>query len=68
MATATRPTLDEIRCWPATVTVEQAALALGISRASAYEYIRRGTFPARSLKVSGRRVVVTASIVAALAP
>ncbi|MDG4770675.1 AlpA family phage regulatory protein [Solwaraspora sp. WMMD792] len=64
----TGPTLDEIRRWPATVSVELAAAAFGISRAHAYESIKASTFPARSLKVGRRTVVLTASILAALDP
>lgn len=61
-----RPTLDEIRLWPATVSVEQSAQAYGCSRAHAYESIRAGTFPARTLRVGNRIVVVTRSILDAL--
>lgn len=61
-----RPTLNDIRGWPATVAVGDAASALGCSRAHAYEAIRTGTFPARTLRVGKRIVVVTSSIVAAL--
>ncbi len=61
-----RPTLDEIRTWPATVNAERAALAIGISRAYAYECIKSGTFPARTLTVGKRTVVITSSILAAL--
>lgn len=73
MATQTRtprtgPTLAEIRNWPATVSVEQAAKALGVSRAHAYESIRVGTFPARSLSVGRRTTVVTSSILKLLDP
>lgn len=60
------PTLAEVRSWPATVSVEVAATAVGVSRAHAYECIRRGTFPARALLVGGRTKVVTASILALL--
>lgn len=60
------PTLDEVRAWPATVDVTQAARPFGISRAFAYELVARGEFPARVITVGGRRRVVTASIVAAL--
>ncbi|MDG4788100.1 DNA-binding protein [Micromonospora sp. WMMD1102] len=60
------PTLDEIRAWPATVSVELAAAALGVGRSHAYESIRLGTFPARTLKVGRRTTVVTSSILAAL--
>jgi len=70
--TATRtpagPTLDEVRSWPATVSVEQAARALGISRAHAYDAIKTQTFPARSLPVGRRIRVITSSIVAVLDP
>jgi excisionase family DNA binding protein len=60
------PTLDEIRTWPATVSVGEAAAALGCSQAHAYDCIRTGTLPARTLRVGGRIRVVTASILAAL--
>lgn len=64
---ANRPTLAEIReTWPATVDVSSSARAFGCSRASAYEHIRAGSFPARTLSVGGRLMVVTASIVAVL--
>jgi predicted DNA-binding transcriptional regulator AlpA len=61
-----RPTLDEVREWPATVSVELGAAAFGCSRAHAYESIRTGTFPARTLRVGNRIVVVTSSILSAL--
>lgn len=61
-----RPTLAEIRMWPATVSVERAATALGCSRGHAYEAIRTGRFPARTLRVGRRTVVVTGSIIAVL--
>lgn len=60
------PTLDEVRGWPATVDVGQACRPFGISRSYAYELVARDEFPARVIKVGGRRRVVTASIVAAL--
>ena len=40
---------------PMTLSVRQAAVALGISRALAYELVRRGDLPKIQL---GRRVVV----------
>lgn len=40
---------------PLTITVEQAAQLLGISRGLAYDLVRRGEIPAIHL---GRRVVV----------
>ena len=63
-----RPTLDQIRQWPATVSVERAATAFGVSRALAYRAIDEGRFPASTLTISGRKVVVTASIVRVLDP
>jgi len=61
-----RPTLDDIRQWPATVNVDQAAQALGVSRAHAYETIRTGQFPARIVQVGSRIRVVTSTILALL--
>lgn len=59
-------TLDEIRGWPAAVSIERAAQAFGISRSHAYELARTGHFPAKVLKVGASVKVVTASIVEAL--
>ncbi len=42
-----------------TVTVEEAAKALGCSRTAAYDLIRRGEFPVVTIKL-GRRIVVPA--------
>jgi excisionase family DNA binding protein len=64
-ATPAGPTLDEIRQWPATVSVEEAASALGISRAHAYELIKSKVFPAKALSV-GRRIRVTTSSILAV--
>jgi predicted DNA-binding transcriptional regulator AlpA len=61
-----KPTLDEIRAWPATVGVRQAAAAFGISASHAYALIRAGQFPARTLPLGDRVRVVTSSIVEAL--
>ena len=63
-----RPTLAEVRAWPATVSVEQGARAFGVSRAHAYELARKGDFPAKTLKVGRRTVVLTASILHAIDP
>ena len=60
------PTLAQVREWPATVDVTQAASALGVSRSTAYELIRLDRFPARVLSVGHRRRVVTSSLVAVL--
>jgi excisionase family DNA binding protein len=57
------PTLAEIKQWPATVDVEKAAEALGISRSTAYDLIRRNEFPVTVISVRTRRRVVTAGLV-----
>jgi predicted DNA-binding transcriptional regulator AlpA len=62
------PTIEEIRGWPATVSVEDGARALGISRAHAYESIKLGTFPGRTLRVGNTLRVITGSILAVLDP
>lgn len=62
----TAPTLAEVRSWPATVGVQQAAKALGISRSQLYEEIRTGAAPIRILRFSSRIRVVTASLVTLL--
>lgn len=63
MATKTGPTLDEIRTWPATVSVPQAATALGISKTHLHELIKRGESPVPTLPISGRHLIATAALV-----
>jgi hypothetical protein len=60
------PTLDEIRQWPAAVSIALASSAYGISRSHGFELARRGEFPARVIRAGGRYVVVTADIVRGL--
>ncbi|MEU0723126.1 helix-turn-helix domain-containing protein [Streptomyces sp. NPDC006140] len=57
------PTLDEIRSWPATVSVPKAATALGVSKSHLYELIRRGEAPVKLVPLGGRHRVITASLV-----
>jgi excisionase family DNA binding protein len=57
------PTLRNIRDWPATCDPAQAAIALGVSRSTVYETLRRGDFPGRAIRVGGRWRVITASLV-----
>lgn len=64
--TVRRLTLAEVRKLPATVDVETAAAALGVSKSTAYESIRCGTFPVKVITVSRRKVVITATLVALL--
>ncbi|MFC6088233.1 DNA-binding protein [Saccharothrix lopnurensis] len=61
-----RPTLAEVRRWPATVNVAKAASAFGISRSHAYELITTGDFPAKVIKLRSTYRVITESIVRAL--
>ena len=61
-----RPTLDEIRRWPAAVALPLACSAYGISRSHGYELAARGEFPARVIRVGARVVVVTADIIRSL--
>jgi hypothetical protein len=60
---ATVPTLDEIRTWPATVSVPQAATALGISKTYLHDLIKRNEAPVKVLPLNGRHRVITASLV-----
>ncbi|MCX4824892.1 helix-turn-helix domain-containing protein [Streptomyces sp. NBC_01142] len=58
------PTLAEIRSWPATVGVPDAARAIGVSKSHLYELIRKGEAPVRTLALgSSRHRVVTASLI-----
>lgn len=60
-----RPTLATVRRWPPSVSVGQAALALGVSQSAAYAAITAGTFPVKTIRVGepGRIKVLTASLV-----
>lgn len=57
------PALDEIRAWPAAISVPQAASALGISKSHAYELVKADGFPVRVIRAGHRYVVVTADLV-----
>ncbi|MGV9427476.1 helix-turn-helix domain-containing protein [Streptomyces sp. NPDC003656] len=59
-------TLEEIRTWPATVSVSTAAPALGISRSTLYELIRTGLAPVKVLPLGGTTRVVTNSLIRVL--
>ncbi|MEV5606388.1 helix-turn-helix domain-containing protein [Streptomyces sp. NPDC052299] len=52
--------------WNGTGSVEDAARALGFSRAKGYELIRRGQFPCRVLRIGRSSRVVTASLLRVL--
>lgn len=58
------PTLADIRKWPATVSVLQAAAALGCSKTYLYDRIKQGESPVKTIPVGDRRyVVITADLV-----
>jgi len=45
-----------------TYTVKEAAELLGVSKVSAYAYIKAGTFPAPTINLGGRIVVPAAPL------
>jgi excisionase family DNA binding protein len=59
-------TYDEIRQWPASVSVAQAARAFGLGRTAAYALIQNGEFPARVVRVGQRYRVATEDILVIL--
>jgi hypothetical protein len=62
----TRPSLNQIRKWPATVSVEEGALALGSSKSTAYQAIAAGEFPVATIRVRRRLRVLTADLIRVL--
>ncbi|WDT90781.1 DNA-binding protein [Streptomyces sp. SCSIO-PteL053] len=63
MAAAEKPTLDDIRTWPATISVPEAATAIGISKSHLHALIKRGDSPVRTLSFGARHRVITADLV-----
>lgn len=61
-----RPTLDQIRRWPASINIEDAALALGISRSGLYAAVRSGECPVEVITVGKRKKVLTYSLISVL--
>jgi hypothetical protein len=61
-----RPTLAQVRNWPATVEVGMGAKALGIGRTTLYEAIRAGQSPVKTITVQRRIVVLTADLIRVL--
>lgn len=49
-------TLDEVRTWPALVSLTQAARALNISRTTAFTLAAQGRFPVPVIRAVGQRV------------
>ncbi|MFE9127002.1 DNA-binding protein [Streptomyces sp. NPDC007148] len=60
---AERPTLDEIRTWPAAVNLPKAASALGISASHLRNLVKSGNSPVSPVPVPGRHVFATAALV-----
>ncbi|MGW1629272.1 DNA-binding protein [Streptomyces anthocyanicus] len=54
--------LEELLALPATVNVTTAGRALGIGRDKAYELIRKGKFPVRTLPLGGTVRVPTVEL------
>lgn len=73
MATTSTPaaeqrgmTLEEVLALPATVNVVTAARALGIGHNKAYDLIKTGRFPVRTLTMGGTVRIPTAALWEAL--
>jgi hypothetical protein len=62
----TRPTLAQVRKWPATVPVGDGASALGIGKSTLYEAIKANASPVKVLTVRRRTVVLTADLIRVL--
>ncbi len=63
----TAPTIDDLRQWPPTVPLwPDAAGALGLSRTTAYELVRRGELPVRTLRLGRLLRVPTAELLTVL--
>jgi hypothetical protein len=59
-----QPTLADVRKWPATCSVSDAARAIGCSRSHLYERVKRGESPVKTIAVGTRsHVVITADLV-----
>ncbi|MEU8528509.1 DNA-binding protein [Streptomyces sp. NPDC048629] len=58
-----QPTLADIRKWPATVPVPQAARAIGCSGQHLRDRIKRGDSPVKTIPLGTRFVVITADLI-----
>ncbi|GAQ69687.1 hypothetical protein T45_01418 [Streptomyces turgidiscabies] len=68
LATARQqPTLDDVRGWPATVSVHDGARAVGCSPSHLYGLIKRGESPVKTLSLGNRQLIITADLVRLLA-
>ncbi|MFF9168293.1 MULTISPECIES: DNA-binding protein [unclassified Streptomyces] len=66
MTKLARPTLADIRKWPATVSVPKGAQALGCSANHLHARIKSGDSPVKTLKFGTRHVVITADLLRVL--
>ncbi len=57
------PTLEELYRWPPLITVADAAYALGWPRGLLDKAIKRGDFPAATVRVNSRVEVITESLI-----
>ncbi|MEW2539303.1 DNA-binding protein [Micromonospora chalcea] len=62
----TVPTPEEIRGWPATVSVVDAGRCFGAGRDLSYDLARQGAFPCPVLRLGRRLVVTRAALLQAL--
>lgn len=60
---ALQPTLADVRQWPATVSVPQAASAIGCSKSHLHERIKCGNSPVKTIALGTRHVVITADLI-----
>ncbi|MET9691480.1 DNA-binding protein [Streptomyces sp. NPDC006514] len=58
-----RPTLAEIRTWPATVSLPKAATALGCSPRHLQDRVKQGDSPVKTIPFGSRAVVITADLI-----
>ncbi|WP_039933895.1 hypothetical protein [Streptomyces viridochromogenes] len=56
-------TLDEVRRWPALVSLTQAARALNISRTTAFTLAAQSRFPVTVVRALGQQRVRTADLI-----
>ncbi|MFD5673684.1 DNA-binding protein [Streptomyces sp. NPDC127040] len=63
MSALAQPTLADIRKWPATISIPQAATALGCSKSYLHDAIKRNESPVKTIPFGSRRVVITADLV-----
>lgn len=58
-----RPTLADVRMWPATVSLPKAASALGCSSRHLQQRVKQGESPVKTIPFGTRHVVITADLI-----